>query len=83
MSREAVLELAERAGVDPDELLEWWSERAAVREFDGGQSRADAERGAVDDCKQMLEVGAWVFGPRRGPKSAGSTATDHDVRKTK
>jgi len=23
---------------------EWWEERAAIREFDGGQSREDAER---------------------------------------
>lgn len=28
---------------------EWWEERAAIREFCGGQSREDAERGALTD----------------------------------
>lgn len=26
-----------------------WAERAAIREFDGGQSRADAEQSAYDE----------------------------------
>lgn len=26
-----------------------WTERAAIREFDGGQSRADAEQSAYDE----------------------------------
>jgi hypothetical protein len=38
--RAAVVELAEKSGVDPDELVEWWAERAAIREIDGGQSRS-------------------------------------------
>ena len=28
---------------------EWWSERAAIREYDGGMPRADAEAAAWDD----------------------------------
>lgn len=28
---------------------EWWEERAAIREYDGGQSREDAERDAWTD----------------------------------
>jgi hypothetical protein len=28
---------------------EYWSERAAIREYDGGMTRADAERAAWDD----------------------------------
>jgi hypothetical protein len=28
---------------------EHWSERAAIREYDGGMTRADAERAAWDD----------------------------------
>ena len=41
-----------------DDALERFEERAAIREFDGGYSRADAERLAVAD---VLEVSrrAW------------------------
>lgn len=31
----------------PDDLLDQWQERAAIREFDGGQSREEAEQGAT------------------------------------
>lgn len=34
-----------------DELIEAWAERAAVREFDGGQSRTAAERLAWLDLR--------------------------------
>lgn len=34
---------------DPEDWLEYFHERAAVREFDGGVPRADAERLAVED----------------------------------
>jgi len=70
MSRSACIELAERAGVDPDELVEWWSECAAVREYDGGQSRQAAEQGALEDMQRLLELGPWIVGERRGPRSA-------------
>jgi len=72
--RAAVTELAERAGVDPDDLVEYWSERAAIREIDGGQSRDDAEQGALDDIRELLAVGDWML-ERKGPKSAAPTAT--------
>ena len=62
MSREGCLELARTLGVDADALVEEWTERAAIREFDGGQSRADAERDALDDIR---------LAHRMGPKSAG------------
>jgi hypothetical protein len=75
--RAAVVELAEKSGVDPDELVEWWAERAAIREIDGGQSREDAERGALDDMREVIELGAWMLGTgRKGPKPASSTAVD-------
>ena len=32
-----------------DDEREHYEERAAIREHDGGQSRADAERGALED----------------------------------
>lgn len=61
MSRQACLELARDLGVDADALVEQWAERAAIREFEGGQARADAERDALDDVRAMH---------RRGPRSA-------------
>ena len=70
MSKQACIELAERAGVDPDELVEYWEERAAIREVDGGQPRDDAERAALEDMREMIAIGPWVLGKRKGPKSA-------------
>lgn len=63
MARADCLELARTLGVDPDLLVEEWSERAAIREYEGGQSRADAERDALDDVRMAH---------RRGPKSVGA-----------
>jgi hypothetical protein len=31
------------------DVLEMWTERAAIREYEGGATRADAERLAYDD----------------------------------
>lgn len=33
---------------------EWWSERAAIREHEGGAKRADAEREARIETEQAL-----------------------------
>lgn len=70
MSREACLELARRAGVDPDELVEWWEERASVREYDGGQPRPEAEADALADVRAMVDLGPWMV--RKGPRAAGA-----------
>lgn len=72
-SRAAVTQLAEQAGVDVEDVLEYWSERAAIRELDGGQERAMAEQGAVEDIRELLATGAWAFGPRKGPHRAAPT----------
>jgi hypothetical protein len=61
--RDQCVELARRVGRDPDEVVEWWAERAAIREVDGGQAREDAERDAFDEVRDMLEH-------RKGPRSA-------------
>ena len=60
--RDQCVELAIRLGRDPEEVIEWWAERAAIREVDGGQSREDAEREAFDEVRDMLEH-------RKGPRS--------------
>ena len=33
---------------------EWWSERAAIREYEGGATRADAEREAKKEAEKAL-----------------------------
>ena len=70
MSREACIELAQALGIDVDAALEQWAERAAIREFEGGLSRKDAEREALDDLRVLH---------RKGPRSAA--ASPHDVAK--
>jgi hypothetical protein len=79
MSREACIELAEAAGVDADELVEWWEERAAVREYDGNQPRPEAEHDALEDMRAMLEVGPWILGKRKGPRSVPVSAEGRDA----
>lgn len=32
-----------------DPIVEWWKERAAIREYEGNVMRLVAERGALDD----------------------------------
>jgi hypothetical protein len=66
MTRDAIIELARDAGQPVDDVLEWWGERAAIREFDGGQPRATAEVDALAD------VQAWLGAGRLGPRRAGS-----------
>jgi len=70
MSRDGCIELARRLGLDADQLLEWWSERAAVREFDGGLTREAAELAAFDDLRLELDSTSFASGERRGPKRA-------------
>jgi hypothetical protein len=70
MSREACIELARTLGIAEDVVVEQWAERAAIREFEGGQSRADAEHDALEDIRAAH---------RRGPRSAG-VAVDADAK---
>ena len=71
MSREACLDLARTLGVDAEALVEEWAERAAIREFEGGQSRADAERDALDDVR---------LAHRMGPKSVAAVTSAAKAR---
>jgi hypothetical protein len=74
--RDQCLELARRIGRDPDDVVECWSERAAIREVDGGQRRADAERDAFEDVRAMFEPTpiSALSGDRRGPRAAVAAA---------
>jgi hypothetical protein len=72
MSLEQCAELARARGLDVEAVVEAWTERAAIREYDGGQSRAAAEHDAFDDVQALFETAPLVVaGPRRGPQSAG------------
>ncbi len=72
------IELAERLGLATETVLELWAERAAIREYDGGQSRADAEAAAVDDVRMALAT-PIVVGERKGPRSAAPATAVSDV----
>lgn len=73
------IQLAERLGLSTETVLELWAERAAIREYEGGQLRADAEAAAVDDVRATLATPIGAVGERRGPRSAASTASVSDV----
>jgi hypothetical protein len=66
MWRDALRELATELGKSPDELVAWWEERAAIREFDGGLARDAAERAAFEDLRDELGL---TTGVRKGPRS--------------
>lgn len=50
---EACAEIARAAHVDAGDVLDDWSHRAAIREYEAGVTRADAERLAVDDVREQ------------------------------
>jgi hypothetical protein len=52
--REACMELAKKLGLDALDVIERWAERAAIREYEGGQTRQDAERDAFEDVRRQL-----------------------------
>ena len=55
MFRDACIVLAEKLGLDAAELIERWEERAAIREYEAGQTRPEAERDAFEDVRAELE----------------------------
>jgi hypothetical protein len=74
MTRDACIDLARAAGRPVDDVLEWWGERAAIREFEGGQPRATAEVDALGDVRAWL--GAGRLGPRSAPAQAAASKRD-------
>ncbi len=52
---EQIAELARETGRDVGDLLDWWGEFAAVREYDGGYSRQEAERLAVEQVREIAQ----------------------------
>lgn len=76
------LELAERLGLAAETVLELWAERAAIREYEGGQSRADAEAAAVEDVRLALATPMVITGERKGPRSAAASAVSDVLAET-
>jgi hypothetical protein len=50
-------ELAAKTGRSRDEVIETWSERAAIRQYLGGLSRDMAEQLALEDTRDLLSHG--------------------------
>lgn len=53
-SPERLALLAKRSGRTVDDVTELWNERAAIREFDGGKKRKEAEQLALDDVADVV-----------------------------
>jgi hypothetical protein len=68
---ESAVELAARHKLDPDELLEAWSERAAIRQYLAGFSRRAAEVWAVGDVEAMYQIGLHCPETRRRMVAGG------------
>lgn len=61
MNRVKLQTIAKNAGRDLDDAIELWIERAAIREFDGGMKRRDAESDAYYDVANMFGGrGGWA-----------------------
>ena len=46
--------IAKRSKRTIEDVTELWHERAAIREFEGGKRRVDAERLALDDVADVV-----------------------------
>ena len=54
--------LAKRSGRTVEDVTELWNERAAIREYEGGKRRREAEQLALDDVADVVLRG--VSAPR-------------------
>jgi len=55
MPQHAVIAMARRIGRPAEDLIEHWTERAAMREYVGNSTRTDAEANAVDDIESIYQ----------------------------
>jgi hypothetical protein len=58
-------DLAARHGLDADELIEAWGERAALREYLAGVRRRTAELFAIGDVERAYRIGLHCPETRR------------------
>lgn len=69
--RHRCIDLAARLGLAVDDVLEYFAERAAIREIEGGAPRDEAEAGAWVDVRAKFDdvfADALLAGPRKGPQ---------------
>jgi hypothetical protein len=55
---DAIERMSVRYGVPVLDAQEFWAERAAIREYEGGLSRNDAETAAIDDTETWARL--WI-----------------------
>jgi hypothetical protein len=79
MSRECMRELAARHGLNADDLVEAWSERAAIREHLAGFSRRAAEVFAIGDVERMYRIGLHCPETLRRWAAGGERSTPRRV----
>jgi hypothetical protein len=60
-----VIERMQGCRDDLRDAVEHWAERAAIREFDGGMDRADAEAAALIDVAVAEGIEYFEYGGRR------------------
>jgi hypothetical protein len=51
---ERLVLLAKRSGRTVDDVTELWHERAAIREYEGGKRRKEADQLALDDVADVV-----------------------------
>jgi hypothetical protein len=54
VTRDIVADLAAKFGWSREDMLELLRERAAIRQYDGGMSREDADRAAIGDVRALV-----------------------------
>lgn len=59
--RDAFDEIARRTGATREEVIAVWEERAAIREYLGGQCTFEAERLAFQDAERVLTRQGEIF----------------------
>jgi hypothetical protein len=73
--RDHCRELALRLGREPEDLVEWWAERAAIRELEGGLPRDEAERAAFEDLRAAYDTTSLAGEDRHGPRAVTGEVT--------
>lgn len=53
-NHDAVIELARELGADVADAIDWYEDRASQREYEANLPRADAERLALEDVREIL-----------------------------
>jgi hypothetical protein len=79
VSEQIMRELAARHGIPAEVLIEEWNERAAIREYLAGFTRAGAELWAIGDVERIYQIGLhcpetrrrWAAGGRRSRMVGG------------